>query len=178
MRRGARGAALGRRASGGCPAVLQRRLAEEGFPFRLINAGVSGDTTAGGVARVDWILGQDPDVVVIELGANDGFRGVPLATVEENLRAIVERVREAGAQPLLLGIRLPPNYGSEYTDGFDTLYARVAEETGVSFVPFFMEGVAGVPEMNLPDGIHPTPEGHRRLADNLATALAGMLRSE
>ena len=155
---------------------LQRRLAEDGLPFHLINAGVSGDTTAGGVARVDWLLKQEPAVVVIELGANDGFRGVPLATIEENLRRIVERVREAGVRALLLGIRLPPNYGSEYAGGFDELYARVAEETGVAYVPFFMEGVAGVPDMNLQDGIHPTPAGHEKLADNLESSLADLLR--
>ena len=157
------------------PAILQQRLAKAGQPFHLINAGVSGSTTAGGVARVDWILGQAPDVVVVELGANDGFRGIDLDTVEENLRAIIARIQAAGARTLLLGIRLPPNYGSEYTDGFDALYGRVAQETGVAHVAFFMEGVAGVPDMNLADGIHPTPEGHRRLADNVQSALSEVL---
>ena len=159
------------------PAILQRRLARAGQPFHLVNAGVSGSTTAGGVARVGWILDQKPDVVVIELGANDGFRGVPLATVEESLRAIIEHVRAAGARPLLLGIRLPPNYGVDYTEGFDELYARVARDTGVAFVPFFMRGVAGVAERNLADGIHPTPEGHEMLADNVEQALSAILRT-
>jgi acyl-CoA thioesterase-1 len=160
------------------PAVLQRRLAESGHAFHLINAGVSGSTTAGGVARVDWVLQQKPDVVVIELGANDGFRGIPLATIEENLRKIIASVRGAGARPLLLGIRLPPNYGAEYAGGFDALFQRVGDDTSVPVVPYFMEGVAGVPDLNLPDGIHPTPEGHRRLADNLESALAEVLSAE
>ena len=127
------------------------------------------------MARVDWLLQQDPDVVVIELGANDGFRGIPLATIEENLRAIVERVRGKGATPLLLGIRLPPNYGQDYAGGFDELYARVAQDLDVAYVPFFMKGVAGVAEKNLPDGIHPTPEGHRILATNVEPALTELV---
>ena len=158
------------------PSVLQRRLVARGLPFRLVNAGVSGSTTAAGLARVDWILDQAPEVVVIELGANDGFRGIPLATIEENLRRIVERVRERGAKALLAGMRLPPNYGAEYAGGFEDLYARVAEDLDVPFVPYFMDGVAGARSMNLPDGIHPTPEGHERLARNLEDALAELLR--
>lgn len=158
------------------PAVLQRRLAARGLPFRLVNAGVSGSTTSAGLARLDWILGQEPDVVVVELGANDGFRGVPLETIEENLRAIVGRAKERGARVLVTGIRLPPNYGEEYTRGFDALFERVAADLGVPCVPYFMEGVAGVASMNLPDGIHPTPEGHERLAANLEDALASLLK--
>jgi len=120
--------------------------------------------------------GDLPDLVVIELGANDGFRGIPTTTIEKNLRAIIKRVRERGARPLLLGIRLPPNYGAEYAAGFDAIYPRLAEELTVAFVPSFMEGVAGDAELNLPDGIHPTPEGHRRLAKNLEKPLADLLR--
>jgi acyl-CoA thioesterase-1 len=158
------------------PAVLQRRLAREGRPFRLMNAGVSGSTTAAGLARADWILKREPEVVVICLGANDGFRGIPHEAIEKNLRAILDKVREKGARALLLGIRLPPNYGQEYVAGFDAVFARVAEETKTPFVPYFMKGVGGVAEMNLPDGIHPTPKGHRRLAENVEEALAGQLR--
>lgn len=157
------------------PARIQRRLATDGRPFHLVNAGVSGDTTAGGVARIDWLLGQEPDVVVIELGFNDGFRGVPVETVEENLRTLVSRIRDAGARPVLLGIRLPPNYGSDYAGAFAELYPQLAEELDVPFVDHFMDGVAGFPELNLPDGIHPTPEGHERLADNVAPAVRRVL---
>jgi acyl-CoA thioesterase I len=158
------------------PAALQRRLASEGVLFRVANAGVSGDTTSGGRTRADWVLDQRPAVLVVALGANDGFRGVPPATVEENLRAIVARALERGVRPLLCGVRLPPNYGPDYVREFEALYERVARDLGVAYVPYFMEGVAGVPDMNLPDGIHPTPEGHERLAANLAEALAGLLR--
>ncbi len=157
------------------PAVLQRSLAGRGLPFRLVNAGVSGDTTSGGLARLDWLLKQKPAVVVVELGANDGFRGVPLETIETNLRRIVERVRAAGARVLLLAARLPPNYGAAYAGGFDSLFGRVAKDLDVACVPYFMEGVAGRPSMNLQDGIHPTPEGHERLAENVEDALAKLL---
>jgi len=157
------------------PAVVQRDLFAAGVPFRLVNAGISGGTTAGGLSRLDWLLRQKPAVVVVELGANDGFRGTPLETVEDNLRRILRGVQDAGAVPLLLGIRLPPNYGRDYVEGFDDLYPRLAEELSIPFVPFFMEGVAGRITMNLPDGIHPTAEGHRRLAKNLAPELRKLL---
>jgi acyl-CoA thioesterase-1 len=122
------------------------------------------------------LLRQDPTVVIVELGANDGFRGVELDTVEQNLRKILARITEHGATPLLLGVRLPPNYGPEYATGFDAVYARVAKDLGVAFVPYFMEGVGGVLDMNLADGIHPTPEGHVKLADNVAPELTRVLR--
>jgi acyl-CoA thioesterase-1 len=157
------------------PSVLQRLLAERGTPFHLTNAGVSGDTSAGGLARVDWVLRSRPDVVVVELGANDGLRGQPPEAIEANLRAIVERLRAGGAEVLLLGLRMPPSLGPEYAREFDAVYPRVAEALDVAFVPFFMDGVAGVPERNLDDGMHPTPEGHRRLAENVAPALAELL---
>jgi len=157
------------------PSVLQRRLAAAGRPFRLVNAGVSGDTTSGGRARLDWILKQGPAVVVVELGANDGFRGVPVETVEENLRDILRRVKEAGAKPLLLGMRLPPNYGPSYTGAFREVFAKVADEADAAFVPFLLEGVAGRLDRNLPDGIHPTAEGHEVLADNVEPALRDLL---
>ena len=157
------------------PAVLQRMFVERGRPFRLVNAGLSGDKTGGGLARLDWLLRQKPDVVVIELGANDGLRGDPVATIEANLVELITRVRAAGATPLLLGMRMPPSHGGEYVRAFDAVFPRVAERTGVAFVPFLLEGVAGVRELNLADGIHPTAEGHRRIAANLEEALAGVL---
>ena len=157
------------------PAVLQRRLSRRDLPFRLVNAGVSGDTTAGGLARVGWLLEQDPDLVVVELGANDGFRGIPLEKTEANVREILARVRAHGAKALLLGMKLPPNYGADHAQGFEALYARIAKDTGVAFVPFFLEGVAGIPDLNLPDGIHPTAEGHRRVAAGLEETLVRLL---
>jgi acyl-CoA thioesterase-1 len=149
------------------PALLAERLAEEGRPAAVVNAGVSGDTTAGGLARLDWVLGQEPDVLLVELGANDGLRGLPVAASEANLRAIVERGQDAGVRVLLLAMRLPSNYGADYASEFEAIYERVASATGATLVPFFLTGVAGRPELNLPDGIHPNRAGHRRAAENL-----------
>lgn len=157
------------------PLVLAARLRAQGAPFVPINAGVSGDTTAGGLRRIAFLLKQRPAVVVVELGANDGLRGVPLASIESNLRAILEQVRSAGAVPLLLGMRLPTSYGADYAEGFAAIYPRLAAELDVRFVPFFMEGVAGVPELNQEDALHPTAAGHRRLADNAQRALRDAL---
>ncbi|MHC4958558.1 MAG: arylesterase [Planctomycetota bacterium] len=159
------------------PAVVQRTLYKRKLAFHVINAGVSGSTTAAGLARVDWVLGQKPDIVVVELGANDGFRAVPLKTIESNLEEIVKRIQKAGARPLVLGIILPPNYGVEYAKGFDSIFPRVAKATKVPVVARWMEGVGGEPGMNLPDGIHPTPQGHVRLARNLEDALAKELEA-
>ncbi len=156
------------------PARLAARLAAEGRPFRLVNASESGRTTSGARSALPWVLRSQPDVVVLEIGGNDGLRGIPLEEVEANLRALIEGARAAGAAVLLLGVRLPPNYGA-YGAEFDALYPRLAEEYGLAFVPFFMEGVGGVPAMNQDDGLHPTPEGQERLADNVAGALREVL---
>jgi acyl-CoA thioesterase-1 len=121
---------------------------------------------------------QKPRLVVLELGSNDGMRGVPLPSIEENLRAIIQRIRAGGAQVLLLGLRLPPSFGGEYADAFAALFERVAAAEQVPFVPFFHEGVAGVPELNLPDGIHPTEEGHKRIAQRLAPHLLALLAAD
>ena len=158
------------------PAVLQRTLAAEGHPFHLVNAGVSGDTSAGGLRRLDWLLEQEPDVLVVELGGNDGLRGQPVAEIETRLREIVQRAQAAGARVLLLGVRVPPSLGAEYAGGFEKLYPRLAEELGCAFVPYFMEGTAGVPGQMLEDGIHPSAAGHARLAANVAPALRELLR--
>ena len=158
------------------PALLAQRLAEEELPIQLVNAGVSGDTTAGGLARLDWLLRQEPDLVVVELGGNDGLRGVRADAVEQNLRAIVQRCQTAGAAVLLLGMKLPPNYGEAYTTEFEAVFARVAEEESVEFIPFFLEGVGGVPAMTMEDGLHPTAQGHQRLQENLYPVLSRMVR--
>jgi len=160
------------------PAAAQRLLAERGTPFRLVNAGVSGDTTAGGRSRIDWLLRQDPAVVVVELGANDGLRGQPVASVEGNLRGILERIDEAGAGAVLLGMDVPTSLGADYVGDFRELYARLAEEFDVPLVARFLEGVGGEPSMNLPDGLHPTEEGHRKLAENLADELQAALAAQ
>ena len=160
------------------PAVAQRRLAASGVAFQLVNAGMSGDNTSGGLGRVDWLLKQAPSVVVVELGANAGMRGVPVATIESNLRAIIAKIQAAGPKVLLLGVRLPPSFGAEYVSDFDAVYPRIAKDLEIPFVPFFMRGVAGRSELNLPDGIHPTPEGHERIATTLAGPLKALLTDQ
>lgn len=157
------------------PAAAQRLLVDREQPFRLVNAGVSGDTTAGGLARLDWLLRQSPDILVVELGGNDGLRGLPVEQVESNLRAILERTLDAGVRPLLLGMDAPPSLGPGYPRAFREVYHRLGEELEVPVVRGFLEGVGGIRSMNLPDGIHPTPEGHERLAENLAGALEELL---
>lgn len=157
------------------PAVLQRDLAARALPFRLQNAGVSGDTSAGGLARIEWITKQKPRVVVIELGGNDGLRGQDVSGIEANLRAIVAQVRAAGSEVLLLGMRLPPSLGADYTTAFAALYERIARDLDVPFVPNFMDRVGGVPEFMQEDGLHPTARGHERLAENVRAKLSELL---
>lgn len=135
-----------------------------------MNAALSGATTAGGVSRLDWLLRQKPAVLVVELGANGALRGQPLKSLEANLRTIIEWIQAASCQVLLLGMRIPPNYGRPYASGFAAVYTHLQKELDVAAVPFFMEGVAGVPELNLADGIHPSAEGHVRLAENVLPA--------
>jgi acyl-CoA thioesterase-1 len=160
------------------PAVLQQKLAAEGAPFQLSNAGVTGDTSAGGLRRVDWILNQKPApaLVVVELGGNDGLRGVPVDSIEQNLRSILVKIKAHGAKALLLGMRLPPSIGADYAREFEAIYPRIAGELEVAYVPFFMEGVAGVADLNLADGLHPTPQGHARIADTLREPLRKLLQ--
>jgi acyl-CoA thioesterase-1 len=157
------------------PAVVQSALEERNIRIRIVNAGVSGDTTAGGVSRLDWLLRQAPDVVVVGLGANDGLRGLPLEMSERNLREIVTRSLDAGAGVLLTGMKLPPNYGPEYTSGFEAIYPKLAEELDVPLMPFLLEGVAADPKLNLPDGIHPNAQGQRRIARNVLLHLEPLL---
>jgi acyl-CoA thioesterase-1 len=157
------------------PALVQGALEERNIRIRIVNAGVSGDTTAGGVSRLDWLLRQEPDVVVVGLGANDGLRGLPLEMSERNLREIVTRSLGAGAGVLLVGMKLPPNYGPEYTSGFEAIYPKLAEELDVPLMPFLLEGVAADPNLNLPDGIHPNAQGQRRIARNVLLHLEPLL---
>ena len=157
------------------PALIEARLAASGVEIRGVNAGISGDTTAGGLARLDWLLGQRPDVLVVGLGANDGLRGLSLEQTEANLRAILDRSRRAGCEVLLLGMRLPPNYGADYTERFAAIFPGLARELDVPLVPFLLGGVAGRPELNQADGIHPTAEGHRLMAENVLPQLRALL---
>ena len=158
------------------PALVQRRLFLEGVPFRVINAGNSGETTAGGLRRIDWLLKQEPDVVVVELGGNDGLRGLPVKGVRENLEGILDRIEAAGARALLLGMRIPTSYGPQYTEAFAAVYDGLAKERGLPYVPFFMEEIAGKNEYFLEDLLHPNEEGHELLARKVAPALKDVLR--
>lgn len=158
--------------------VLGERAREEGFPVEVVNAGVSGDTSAGGLRRLEWLLREPVDVLVVELGANDGLRGLSLEELEENLREIIARTREAWpeARIVLAGMEAPPNMGQDYVTGFRSLFIEVARDEGVALIPFLLEGVAAVPSLNQADGIHPTVEGHRRMADTAWPAVEAALR--
>lgn len=157
------------------PALVGVALRARGWAVEVVNAGVSGDTTAGGRSRIDWVLRQNPDILVLELGGNDGLRGLPPERTEENLRRMIEKCREAEVRVLLLGMRLPPNYGPEYVSAFEAIYPRLAGQTGVAYVPFFLQEVAGRPELNQPDGIHPNAEGHRLAAEALVPVVEGLV---
>lgn len=157
------------------PALLDRKLDEGGNPIRVLNAGVSGDTTAGGLSRLDWLLSQKPDVLVVGLGANDGLRALPVEESEKNLREIVRRAKAAGARVLLLGMQIPPNYGPEYTTAFAGMYPRIAEELDVPLVPFLLDKVGGIRELNLDDGIHPNARGQEILAENVLPYLEDLV---
>jgi acyl-CoA thioesterase-1 len=158
------------------PARLEARLRTEGYGYRVVNAGVSGDTTAGGLRRVDWALRASPEVVIVALGANDGLRGQSPQATRTNLEEIVTRLQAAGARVLLAGMRLPPNYGGEYTKDFEAIFPEVARRTKVALMPFLLDGVAGVPRLNQADGIHPTAAGQQIIADRLWPYLKPLLQ--
>jgi acyl-CoA thioesterase I len=169
-------AGLGVSAEESYPALLQARLERAGFPYRVVNAGVSGDTTAGALRRLDWVLRAHPAVVIVALGANDGLRGLPVAAMRDNLTAIVTRLQAAGARVLLAGLRLPPNYGAAYTREFAEAFPAVARRTSVPLLPFLLEGVAGVTALNQPDGIHPNAAGQRVVAETVWRSLRPLLQ--
>ena len=141
------------------PARLEAALRAEGHAWRVIDAGVSGDTSAGGLARLDWVLADEPEAVIVELGANDGLRGLPTDRMEVNLDTILTRIGQSGVAVLLAGMRAPANFGPEYEAAFRAVYERLAARHGVAFYPFFLEGVAMEPDLNQPDGIHPNAAG-------------------
>ncbi|MFC0712028.1 arylesterase [Azorhizophilus paspali] len=169
-------AALGVETSQGWVALLERRLTERGLEHRVVNASISGDTSAGGLARLPGLLAAHrPELVIIELGGNDGLRGQPPQQLQQNLASMIDRSRSVGARVLLLGVQLPPNYGSRYNQAFSRVYASLAEEKQVPLVPFFLEGVGGVPGMMQADGIHPTARAQPKLLDNLWPTLEPLL---
>lgn len=158
------------------PALLQQKLNEDGYNWEVVNAGISGDTSAAGLQRLDWAL-QEPDVriLILELGANDGLRGLPVSEMRKNLAAIIERVQQKRIAVLLAGMEAPPNYGLEYAASFRQVYRDLARDYHVTFVPFMLDRVAGISSLNQSDGIHPNIEGTRIVADTLWTALRPMV---
>ncbi|MEW6324136.1 MAG: arylesterase [Nitrospirota bacterium] len=158
------------------PARLQQKLREAGFPHRVVNAGASGDTTAGGLRRVDAVLAHGPSIVILELGANDGLRGIGLPHIRNNLDQIIRRLQAAGAAVVLAGMKLPPNYGPVYTGQFAAMYAELAKARGIALIPFFLDGVAARAELNQPDGIHPTADGYRVIVERLWPVLKPLLK--
>ncbi|WP_456460420.1 arylesterase [Reichenbachiella sp.] len=159
------------------PALIQERLDSLELNYRTVNAGLSGETTASGNSRVDWVLKNPVDIFVLELGANDGLRGIGVAEARKNLESIIEKVKAKypECKILLAGMMVPPNMGQAYSDNFKKIYTDLAEKYGIPLIPFLLEGVAGNSELNLEDGIHPTPEGHKILAENVWKHLAPML---
>jgi acyl-CoA thioesterase-1 len=159
----------------GFPAQLERRLREEGYDCAVLDAGVGGDTTAGGLARLDWTLADRPSHVIVELGANDGLRALPPEQMERNLAAIVSRLRADGVAVLLAGMRAPPNLGRSYGEAFERVFSRVAERHEVPLYPFFLDGVAGDAALNQQDGIHPTAEGIEVIVERILPTVTGWL---
>jgi len=168
-------AGLGVTAEDAYPSQLQRRLDRDGFRYRVINAGVSGDTTAGGVRRMAWVLKSRPQIVILELGGNDGLRGLSLRETKANLERIIQQCRSASVTVVLAGMKLPPNYGAEYTNGFESMYPALAKKYHVVLIPFFLDGVAGSTSLNQADGIHPTAEGYRIIVDKVLETVRPLL---
>ena len=157
------------------PALIQARLTREGYPFEVINAGVSGDTSAGGLSRLEWSLTGDVRILVVALGANDGLRGLPVASMKRNLEEIVTRARARGIAVLLVGMEALPNYGASYTAEFRDTFPALAKAHGLALMPFYLDGVAGNPALNIADGIHPNPKGAAIVADKLWPILEPLL---
>ena len=162
------------------PALIQHKIDSLGLPFKVINAGLSGETTAGGKNRIDWLLRQKIDIFVLELGANDGLRGIPLSETSKNLQIIVDKVKAKypDVRMVLTGMEVPPNMGGRYTSEFRLIFRQIAEKNNMAFVPFLLEGVAGVRDLNQGDGIHPTEKGHRILANNVWEVLEVVLEEK
>lgn len=159
----------------GFPAQLERRLRAEGYDCAVLDAGVGGDTTAGGLARLDWTLADRPSHVIVELGGNDGLRALPPEQMEQNLDAIVSRLQADDVAVLLAGMRAPPNLGRTYGEAFEAVFRRVAERHDVPLYPFFLDGIAGDPELNQADGIHPTAEGIAVLVERMLPTVTDWL---
>lgn len=159
------------------PALIEKKCIENGTPCKAINAGLSGETSAGGLSRIDWILRQPVDVFVLELGANDGLRGLPLDQTKKNLQAIIDKVKAKypGVKVVIAGMMVPPNMGPDYTASFRKIFPELAKKNNATLIPFLLEDVAGLEKLNLEDGIHPNREGHRIVANNVYRVLSPLL---
>lgn len=155
------------------PAVIQSKIDSLDLDYQVVNSGVSGETTSGGLSRIDWVLKQNVDVFILELGANDGLRGIPLTETHENLQAIIDAVKQKypEATIILAGMQLPPNLGQDYTSKFKSIFNALAEMNTLKLIPFLLKDVGGVPELNLEDGIHPNVEGQKIVANNVWAVL-------
>jgi acyl-CoA thioesterase I len=171
-------AGLGVQPSEAFPALVAEKIHAAGLPFEVENAGLSGDTSAGGLRRIDWLLQRRIDVLVIELGANDGLRGLDLKSMKANLQAIIDKTKAKNPQVkiVLAGMQVPPNLGPDYAAGFQRVFAELARENNATLIPFLLEGVGGHRELNQPDLIHPNPSGHRIVADLVWRTLEPILR--
>jgi acyl-CoA thioesterase I len=159
------------------PSLIEAKIRKRGLPFEVVNAGLSGDTTAGGLRRIDWLLQREIDVLVLELGANDGLRGLPVRNIKENLQAMIDKAKakNPGVKIVIAGMRMPPNLGGQYADQFRQAFADVAKENNATMIPFLLEGVGGARELNQPDQIHPNPRGHQVVADIVWKTLEPLL---
>ena len=161
------------------PARIQEKIDAKRWQFKVVNAGQSGDTSAGGLSRMDWLLRNRVDVLFLELGANDGLRGLPVETTKKNLQGIIDRTRAKypDVRIVLAGMKVPPNMGRDYGQKFEAIFSEIAKKNKAALIIFVLEGVGGVREFNLPDGMHPTPKGHEIVALNVWKVLEPVLRS-
>lgn len=160
------------------PGLLQQKIDSLQLGYTVINSGISGETTAGGKNRIDWVLNQKPSVFILELGANDGLRGVPLTETKMNLQYIIDAVKTKypSTKIVLAGMQIPPNFGQDYTNEFKNIFPALAQKNQVALIPFLLENVGGIPSLNQSDGIHPTAKGHKILAENVWEVLAPILK--
>jgi acyl-CoA thioesterase I len=161
------------------PALIQQKIDAQRWHFKVVNAGQSGDTSAGGLSRIDWLLKNKIDVLVLELGANDGLRGLPVENSKKNLQAIIDRTKDKypEVKVIVAGMKVPPNMGGDYGRKFEAVFVDLAKKNNAPLIPFILDGVGGLPELNLADGIHPTPKGHEIVAANVWKVLEPVLRS-
>jgi acyl-CoA thioesterase-1 len=173
-------AGLGVEAKEAFPALIEQKIQADHFPFEVISAGQSGDTTAGGLRRVDWLLQRPIDILVLELGANDGLLGLPIAEMKSNLQAIIDKVKakNPGVKIVVAGMQIPPNLGADYARDFAAAFPDLAQKNHATLIPFLLEGVGGHFDLNQRDQIHPTPAGHKIVAENVWRVLAPLLKKE